>query len=125
MLNDRDLYKRIARAEAVAAEQKAELMETLQKAYENACQERNEEDAAALARKIRNRLLDNTDKEMSLDRLSLDTSSAIKFLASLTKIFSGAWAKYRQDLRDLTKQAGFPFNVVFPTPPEDNGTEGE
>lgn len=28
-----------------------------------------------------------------------------------------AWAVYRQDLRDLTAQEGFPFNVIFPNPP--------
>lgn len=29
-----------------------------------------------------------------------------------------AWATYRQALRDLTTQEGFPTNVVWPTPPE-------
>ena len=28
-----------------------------------------------------------------------------------------AWAEYRQQLRDVTKQAGFPASVVWPTPP--------
>jgi hypothetical protein len=28
-----------------------------------------------------------------------------------------AWATYRQELRDLTLQAGFPFDVVYPTKP--------
>lgn len=28
-----------------------------------------------------------------------------------------AWATYRQALRDITSQEGFPFSVVFPTPP--------
>mgnify|MGYP000226306814 CR=1 FL=1 len=28
-----------------------------------------------------------------------------------------AWAIYRQALRDITSQEGFPFNVVFPNPP--------
>lgn len=27
------------------------------------------------------------------------------------------WAAYRQDLRDVTAQAGFPWNIVWPTPP--------
>ena len=64
-------------------------METLQQAYENACQKQNAEDAAEFARKIRNKLLDSTDKEMSLDRLGLDVSTAAKFITSLSKIFSG------------------------------------
>ena len=28
-----------------------------------------------------------------------------------------AWATYRQALRDITMQSGFPENVVWPTPP--------
>lgn len=28
-----------------------------------------------------------------------------------------AWAEYRQQLRDVTKQAGFPADVVWPVPP--------
>jgi hypothetical protein len=28
-----------------------------------------------------------------------------------------AWATYRQALRNITLQSGYPFNVVFPTPP--------
>lgn len=113
----KDLYKRLARVEAMANAQKAELMETLWRMYETACREQDAQQAAALVRKIRNRLLDNTDKEMSLDRLGLDTSSAATFIASLIRIFNGDWARYRQALRDITEQAGFPFAVTFPTPP--------
>ena len=29
-----------------------------------------------------------------------------------------AWATYRQALRDITAQEGFPFDVTFPTKPE-------
>lgn len=111
-------YKRLARVEAMAAAKKAELEETLKAAYATACEERNEEEAAALVRKIRNKLLDNSDAQMSLDRLGLDLSSATKFITSLSKIFNGAWAEYRQALRDLPTQAGFPFNVEFPKPPD-------
>ena len=78
----------------------------------------NEQDAAEFARKIRNKLLDKTDKQMSLDRLGLDTASVTKFIASLTKIFNGGWVQYRQALRDLPEQEGFPFNITFPKPPE-------
>ena len=27
------------------------------------------------------------------------------------------WATYRQELRDIPEQSGYPFNVIFPTPP--------
>jgi len=29
-----------------------------------------------------------------------------------------AWAAYRQQLRDITAQAGFPWTVQWPTQPE-------
>jgi hypothetical protein len=29
-----------------------------------------------------------------------------------------AWATYRQELRDITEQPGFPDNVIWPTPPQ-------
>ena len=29
-----------------------------------------------------------------------------------------AWATYRQALRDVTSQAGFPSNITWPTPPQ-------
>lgn len=115
---NQNIYKRIARSEAMAIAQRAELMDTLQAAYERACNEGNAEEAANLARKIRNKLLDQSDKQMSLDRLGLDTSSGTKFIASISKIFSGAWASYRQALRDIPQQSGFPFNVTFPVPPD-------
>ena len=67
----------------------------------------------------RNQLLNETDKDMALDRLDLDTSSAIKFLASLKNIFNNSMAQYRQELRDITKQPNFPYDVVFPTKPKE------
>ena len=117
-----NIYKRLAQAEAMAAAQKAETMEVLQAAYKRACEELNEEDAAFYARKIRNKLLEETDKEMSLDRLGLDTSTALKFIVSLTSVLNGAWTTYRQELRDISKQDGFPFNIIFPVSPDNDET---
>ena len=114
-----DFYKRLARAETMACASKAELMETLRTAYQNACKEQDEEQAARLARKIRNKLLDSSDKEMSLDRLGLDTSSMTKFISSFAKIITGSWAVYRQALRDIPEQNGFPFDIEFPVSPND------
>ena len=119
-------HKRLAQVEAMTAATKAELEETLRAAYAAACEEQNEEDAAAYARKLRNKLLADSDAQMSLDRLALDLSTATKFIASLSKIIKGAWAAYRQALRDLPTQAGFPFNVEFPKPPDsEKGSENE
>jgi hypothetical protein len=35
----------------------------------------------------------------------------------LTQQQQEAWAVYRQQLRDIPQQSGYPFNVVWPTPP--------
>lgn len=128
-----NIYKRLAQAETMAAAQKAETMEVLQAAYKRACEELNEEDAAAFARKIRDKLLNETDSRVALDRFNISVPSGtsftawLSFLKSLGEIITGAWAIYRQALRDLPEQEGFPFNVTFPTPPEieNSGTEGE
>lgn len=128
-----NIYKRLAQAEAMAAAQKAETTEVLQAAYKRACEELNEEDAAAFARKIRDKLLNETDSRVALDRFNISVPSGtsftawLSFLKSLGEIITGAWAIYRQALRDLPEQEGFPFNVTFPAPPEveNDGTEGE
>ena len=73
---------------------------------------------SAEIREKRNQLLTESDKYMALDRLDLDTSTAIKFLASLKNIFNNDYAKYRQALRDITKQPNFPYDVEFPKKPD-------
>jgi hypothetical protein len=39
-------------------------------------------------------------------------------LPDVPLVTKAAWAEYRQALRDITSQAGFPANVVWPTPPQ-------
>ena len=34
-----------------------------------------------------------------------------------------AWAAYRQDLREVTKQPGFPFDISWPVAPDDYSAE--
>ena len=115
---EQNIYKRLAKAEAMTSLQKAQLPEVLKKAYQIACASGDEQTAADAARALRNKLLDLSDKEMSLDRLGLDTSSTFAFITSLGKIFSGEWAAYRQALRDIPQQEGFPFNITFPVAPD-------
>ena len=115
---EQNIYKRLAKAEAMANLQKSQLVEVLQNAYKAACDSGDEQAAAEAARALRNRLLDLSDKEMSLDRLGLDTSSIVAFLASLKQIFLNDWAAYRQALRDIPQQEGFPFNITFPVAPD-------
>jgi len=118
-------YKRLARVEAMANSNKAELMETLQEAYIRACNEQDEESASEYARKIRNKLLEEADARMIIDRMGLEVPQGntfadwLTFLQGLGNALAGEWALYRQTLRDIPEQVGFPFNVDFPTPPEE------
>ena len=109
--------------EAVANVQRAEQLDFLRKAYEAACESKDAEEASACARALRDRLLCISDKEMTLDRLQLETGSATKFILSLSNILKGNWAEYRKALRDLPEQEGFPFNINFPVSPDEEGSE--
>ena len=79
---------------------------------------------AAEVREARNKLLAESDKEMVLDRLGLEAphgdtfSEYLSFLRTIAEMVSGGMAKYRQELRDITKQDGFPYNVDFPEKPK-------
>ena len=123
-MTDNTLYKRLAKAEAMAELQKSELTETLQAAYERACADENAQDAAAYARKLRDRLLAESDNKMSIDRLGLTAPSGstftawLLFLRKLGDVLTGSWANYRKALRDLPEQEGFPFNITFPERPD-------
>ena len=117
-------YKRLAKMESAAMAQRAELMETLKDSYQRAVNERDEESAAELCRKIRNKLLEESDSSMIFDRMGLVVPSGetftawIEFLRGLGRALSNNWALYRKQLRDLPEQPGFPFDVVFPEKPE-------
>lgn len=116
---------RLARMEAICNQIRGEMDDVMQKAYEQAVAEKDEERAAEMARKIRNRLLDMSDAQMSLDRIGLDTSSTTAFLASLKHIFDNAWSVYRQHLRDISKQEGFPFNIDWGVSPDAKQNDDE
>lgn len=78
-------------------------------------------------REKRNKLLEATDKEMCIDRLNMRIPKEITainllngvkdFFEGISSIVNGKMARYRQELRDITKQEGFPYNVVFPEIP--------
>ena len=57
--------------------------------------------AEEVARAIRTKLLSATDWTQVAD----------------SKVDVEAWASYRQELRDVTSQSGFPYNIVWPTEP--------
>ena len=80
--------------------------------------------AAAEVRAIRDKMLAESDKEMVLDRMGLEVPTGVSFTAwldflkKLGQAAGGEMAKYRQELRDITAQDGFPYDVNFPKKPE-------
>lgn len=115
---------RMARIEAITNKQRAEQPDAQLDAL-NAAIERNDEDTAAeIARTIRNRLLKDTDAEVALDRLGLTVPTGSTFTAwldffrHLGEALVGSWAQYRQALRDLPNQEGFPFAIAWPERPD-------
>lgn len=82
------------------------------------------EAAANVIRRRRNAFLMQSDKEVSLDRLNLTIpkgllfSDWISFFRQIAQMLTGDWAKYRQALRDIPQQEGFPFNITWPDKPE-------
>ena len=116
---------RLARMESICNQIKSEMDDVMQRAYEQAVADNDADRAAEMARKIRNRMLNKSDAQMSLDRIGLDTSTSVAFLSSLKNIFNNDWAVYRQHLRDITKQEGFPFNIDWGTSPDKSTDETE
>ena len=64
-------------------------------------QDRLDADAAKSIRTTRDNLISETD-----------------WMALSDSTLTNEWALYRQALRDITTQSGFPHNVIFPTKPE-------
>lgn len=90
---------------------------------------------ATIIREKRNKLLQESDKYMCLDRLGIEIPENIttgtiisvvkKFFEGLGESINGNYAKYRQALRDITKQEDFPYNVEFPIEPNTNDEREE
>lgn len=90
---------------------------------------------AAEIRAIRDKLLAESDKHVLIDRLGITVPEEINaatmltvlkdLFSSLGNVLNGNWSKYRQELRDITKQENFPFDVEFPTNPEESTENNE
>ena len=64
------------------------------------------EKEAENVRKMRNALLLRSDPQMFADRVELEDAELVE-----------AWKEYRQALRDLPQQPGFPFDIEWPEMP--------
>lgn len=124
--------ERLAKIVKLAENARANMTDIMTKAYEEAVKDEDEDAAAELARKIRNKMLTESDKEVTLDRLNLTVPAGnsftawLAFLKDIAEMLTGEWAKYRQALRDLPEQEGFPFDIKFPKRPDaEQGTEND
>ena len=114
---------RRARMEATMDKIRSGEPDVQEKALLFAVEQGDEETAAEIARKIRNRLLADSDAEVALDRLGLQAPTGetftawLAFLRKLGQALAGEWAEYRQALRDLPQSEGWPLNIVWPKSP--------
>ena len=131
-----NIEMRVARLEATMNHLKTEFMESLQTAYDRACEQQDEEAAATFARLIRNKMLDATDKCVTVDHMFNfdlpDTITATTVVSAVKAMIEGikaigknGWSVYRQHLRDITDQQGFPFNIDWGTAPDAGETTEE
>lgn len=84
--------------------------------------------AAAEVRAKRDLLLVASDAMTQLDRLGMDLPDKVtattmlsvfkEILTALWNITKGSIGQYRQALRDLPEQPGFPFDIEWPDKPE-------
>lgn len=122
---------RLAKMEAMCDHIRSEMSDVLERAYAIAVEERDENRAAELARKIRNKLLDASDKYCTFDKILPEAPSGSSFtdwiawLKTLAGVASNAWGVYRQSLRDLPEQQGFPFSIKWPKHPEEEAANDE
>ncbi len=115
--------QRVARMQKLYEAQRAAMPDVRQRAYRMAVEAGDRETAAVLAREIRNALLADSDREVVLDRLGLEMPEGttfsvwLAFFKKLGQAVAGPWAAYRQQLRDLTQQEGFPLDIQWPEAP--------
>ena len=98
-----------------------ERFESQKEAWRTLVKKKDYDQTAEEIRKIRNQLLEQSDKDMTIDRIVSDIprdpssiTAFLPFLKSLIASLSGKMAKYRQALRDVPQQEGFPYHVVWP-----------
>ena len=116
----------------ICIQYRSDIQEEIEKNYNNwldFAKDCEYEKLAAEIREKRNKLLEESDKYMILDRLTMNFPQEISltnvvsvlkdFFKTLSNIKNGSWAKYRQELRDLPNQKGFPYDVKFPDKPEE------
>ena len=80
--------------------------------------EKEIKELSAQIRKRRNELLAESDGAFCIDRILPETISTTAFTNKLKELAQSETAKYRQALRDIPEQEGFPYEVKWPTKPQ-------
>lgn len=127
--------ERIARLEAICDKMRSEQPDVQESALQSAILANDEDLAAVLARVIRDRKLQESDARLAFDRFGITLPDSItatnllkcfkELIEGLKSMLKGDWAQYRQALRDLPEQAGFPFNISWPEAPDTDDTDDE
>ena len=91
-----------ARKDSVVQYERSQLPGVLSERYEAAVAVQDVEEAADAARALRNKMLDDCDNMLVPDRPNVDVD---------------AWKAYRQALRDVPEQEGFPLVIDWPVAP--------
>lgn len=127
--------ERIARLEAICDKMRSEQPDVQESALQSAILANDEDLAAVLARVIRYRKLQESDARLAFDRIGITLPDSItatnllkcfkELIEGLKSMLKGDWAQYRQALRDLPEQAGFPFNISWPEAPDADDTDDE
>ena len=124
-----ETLERLRKIEVITDKLRSEMDDVLWSAYQAAVAAQDEDSAAMLARKIRDNLLAETDSTCTLDRMLPEAPSGTIFtswlpwLRDLAAVRTNAWGIYRQDLRDITAQPGWPLNIDWPKSPEEQDGE--
>ncbi len=95
-----------------------------------ALMQHDREETAAHVRATRNALLAASDAQVAFDRYSFDLpehvtaatmlTTFVGLIDALRNLTAGSWAKYRQALRDLPAQPGFPYHIEWPAKPDES-----
>lgn len=72
----------------------------------------------ALTDQEKQTLFESKADEVRAERTRLLTESDWTQFRDISEDKSALWVPYRQQLRDISLQSGFPFNVQFPVKPE-------
>lgn len=120
----------------ISIQKRENLQDEIEQNYETWLEYAKNREYDKLAEEIRtkrNELLQETDKEMCIDRLNIELPKELtatnllisvkQFFEGISSISNGSMAKYRQELRDITKQSGFPYSVIFPIKPTKENKE--